>query len=203
MTCVSWATGYAAYTILCGVANNQKVPAYSGIFLAHHLHRETNYDKGMSISKALDTLKKYGTVADAFYTHDMKAKPKSNQVVEAATHKISHYDKIFDYQKEDKSLLVEKLKQAIEQRRPIIIGFEIDDAFADDKVVLWKGFSTLNAKKYNHAVCVIGYDNSKDNGKGAFEIMNSWGDKWSDKGFGWISYEAITKHCLAAFTMKQ
>jgi C1A family cysteine protease len=148
-------------------------------------------------------LRKYGTIADAFYTHDMKQKPNAKQVADAATHKITQAHKIFDYQQSDKSLLVQRLQEEIHKQHPIVIGFEINDAFLDDKVGIWTGFTNPKAKKYNHAVCVIGYDMNKNSGKGAFEIMNSWGETWSDNGFGWISYEAMTKHCLAAFTIER
>lgn len=44
-----------------------------------------------------------------------------------------------------------------------------------------------------HAVCVVGYDDSKatTDGPGAFQLVNSWGTGWGDSGFWWMSYEAI------------
>jgi len=39
-----------------------------------------------------------------------------------------------------------------------------------------------------HALCVIGYDDYKDEKNGAFQIMNSWGEEWGKKGIFWISY---------------
>lgn len=37
----------------------------------------------------------------------------------------------------------------------------------------------------SHCMVVIGYNDDK----GAFEIMNSWGPNWNDRGYGWISYD--------------
>jgi len=44
-----------------------------------------------------------------------------------------------------------------------------------------------------HAVCVVGYDNSLVNKDttGAFKFVNSWGTTWGDDGYGWISYKAM------------
>ena len=44
-----------------------------------------------------------------------------------------------------------------------------------------------------HAVCVVGFDDSKptNDGTGAFKIVNSWGTYWGDNGYFWMSYAAI------------
>jgi hypothetical protein len=48
-------------------------------------------------------------------------------------------------------------------------------------------------------MCVVGYDDSKFGG--AFEIMNSWGTDWGDKGFIWIRYNDFAKHVRNAVEM--
>jgi hypothetical protein len=37
-----------------------------------------------------------------------------------------------------------------------------------------------------HAMCIVGYDDNKDNG--SFEIQNSWGTIWGNSGFIWVRY---------------
>ena len=44
---------------------------------------------------------------------------------------------------------------------------------------------------------VIGYDD----GKKAFEIMNSWGRGWANQGFVWIRYEDFAKYCKYAYQL--
>lgn len=47
----------------------------------------------------------------------------------------------------------------------------------------------------NHCVTFIGYDDNHDNGngnKGAFKILNSWGDTWNGNGFTWLPYSAFS-----------
>lgn len=50
-----------------------------------------------------------------------------------------------------------------------------------------------------HAICLVGYDddrvivNLEDGSQtvGAFEVRNSWGSGWGDKGYGWIPYQYV------------
>ena len=57
-----------------------------------------------------------------------------------------------------------------------------------------------DAHTANHAVTIIGYDdtrvitNTLPGGRtstGAFKIQNSWSTKWGQKGFGWVPYEYV------------
>ena len=48
-------------------------------------------------------------------------------------------------------------------------------------------------------MCVVGYDDNKYGG--AFEIMNSWGDSWMNKGFCWIPYDVFRKTTRYAYSV--
>lgn len=53
-----------------------------------------------------------------------------------------------------------------------------------------------------HAMCVIGYDDNKSGG--AFQIMNSWGEQWGDRGYCWVRYtdfEHFTKEAYGLYPM--
>ena len=50
-----------------------------------------------------------------------------------------------------------------------------------------KGCSRME-HEFGHAVVIVGYDDDK--GKhGAFKILNSWGNKWGESGYGWVGYD--------------
>jgi len=41
-----------------------------------------------------------------------------------------------------------------------------------------------------HAMCIVGYDDSKE----AFKVRNSWGASWGDNGYLWIGYETFLNY---------
>ena len=40
-------------------------------------------------------------------------------------------------------------------------------------------------------MCVVGYDDTKYGG--AFEIMNSWGSNWGERGYTWMDYKTYSR----------
>jgi hypothetical protein len=48
-----------------------------------------------------------------------------------------------------------------------------------------------------HAVCVVGYDDSRQ----AFRFVNSWGAGWGDGGFAWLSYRFVDACLTEAWCM--
>jgi C1A family cysteine protease len=45
-----------------------------------------------------------------------------------------------------------------------------------------------------HMMLIIGYNDDKANGNGAFRILNSWGEEWGDNGKIWIKYNDFFKY---------
>lgn len=56
----------------------------------------------------------------------------------------------------------------------------------------------LQEKVYHHAITLVGYDDEKMR----FKFINSWGEDWGEKGFGYLTYGFVTEFPMAAFTMK-
>ena len=46
-----------------------------------------------------------------------------------------------------------------------------------------------------HAMVLVGYDD----GRGAWRIANSWGDRWGDQGFAWIAYEDFEREATEVY----
>ena len=51
---------------------------------------------------------------------------------------------------------------------------------------------TYDNTKASHAVLLVGWDDTKytDTGTGAFLMKNTWGEKWGDGGYAWVSYNS-------------
>jgi hypothetical protein len=45
-------------------------------------------------------------------------------------------------------------------------------------------------KVEHHAICLCGFDDTLQ----AFKFKNSWGSDWGDNGYGWISYEYVSRY---------
>ncbi|TYQ18213.1 UNVERIFIED_CONTAM: C1A family cysteine protease [Acetivibrio alkalicellulosi] len=77
-----------------------------------------------------------------------------------------------------------------------------DDEYVNQHIVYASGISSV--LEDGHSMTVVGYNdhiwidinnNGKvdDGEKGAFKIANSWGDKYLNEGFLWMSYDALNK----------
>jgi C1A family cysteine protease len=86
---------------------------------------------------------------------------------------------------------VEKIKQAIYQYGPVSAGVYVGTAFQSyDSLVFDQDespgsfFSCGPSAQVNHAILLVGWDDSKQ----AWILKNSWGEGWGEKGYMWIKY---------------
>ncbi len=92
--------------------------------------------------------------------------------------------------------LVGKVKKAIANQNPVIIGMQVSSTFYRVKGV-WNGEHSGNVG--GHAMVVVGYDDNKYGG--AFEILNSWGTAWGNSGYIWVSYDAFKNNTKTAYIL--
>ncbi|MBI4727591.1 T9SS type A sorting domain-containing protein [candidate division TA06 bacterium] len=87
------------------------------------------------------------------------------------------------------------IKQVISDGGNVVIGLEVfpnfDNINAYDTVYCAADLSGLS--RGGHAQCFLGYDDNKatHDGLGAFRAVNSWGTGWGNKGYYWMSYQAV------------
>jgi C1A family cysteine protease len=76
---------------------------------------------------------------------------------------------------------VDQIKSAIYQYGPVFSAVAADRYF---QAYTGGVFNTNTSSQVNHAVVIVGWDDSK----GVWIIKNSWGTGWGESGYGYIGY---------------
>jgi len=117
------------------------------------------------------------TWAEVPYTvDDCQTQPGDTAVAGAGDFRISYFRQV----ERD----VDTMRAYLNQDIPVVATLAIGEAFT--RLGPGDVYATLEtAEGLAHAVLVVGYDDTI----GAIKIMNSWGTRWGDGGFGLISYD--------------
>ena len=205
-SCVGWASGYAARTISYAIKNgwanntsliNQNVFSPAFVYNIIRFKDDVNCLRGSYVSDAMRLIKDYGiSKYTSFPYTDQKcvSKPSSSTMSLASLNKIATFVRLANW--DNPSNLARKVKKAIANKNPIVIGMRISSSFYKVSDV-WNGIQV--GKIGGHAMVVVGYDDNKHGG--AFELMNSWGTKWGNNGFAWIRYTDFDKYVKTAYVM--
>lgn len=104
------------------------------------------------------------------------------------------YKTLFSRQSQNK---VQFVKKALSEKKPVVIGMEVFESFGQINGV-WR-LKSYDKSLGGHAMVVTGYDDSRYGG--SFQLMNSWGNKWGDNGFGWVTYRDFQKFTHSAYEL--
>ncbi len=91
------------------------------------------------------------------------------------------------------------VKEALNGKHIVAVGMSLTNSFMTGSSVN-NGLWAPNSKEKligAHAMCVVGYDDSKYGG--SFEIMNSYSTAYGDGGFIWVKYSDFEKYMNQAF----
>jgi Papain family cysteine protease len=114
---------------------------------------------------------------------------------EAQFFRLSSPESVFHPDSSD-SVKLQKLKVCLSERKPIILCIQVDSPFL-------KGQLKIPMRKIlpnYHAICLIGYDDRSI--PKTFELLNSWGTTWGDKGFLQVSQQDLMKIIKSAYWLK-
>jgi len=195
-TCVAWAVGYSAKTAINAIDNNWGQadlfnPANQTSALDLFLNipfqlRGPNCD-GTTFEPAMEVLANRGvaskSVAPYINVGNCSQAPDPSWAQSAGNNKISNFRQV----ERD----VTALKRNIADNRPVVFGARLGDNFMDwrSEEVL-TGHTTFNNVGIHarHAMAIVGYDDSRGP-RGAFKVINSWGEVWGADGYIWIDYD--------------
>jgi len=172
-----------AYGYLEGRIAGKEVPV-SRLFIYYNeraLEDSVAKDEGAVISDGVKVLKQFGACSEAAWPFDPKKiedKPHGAAYDEGKGHEIDQAATV--------AVDLHAMRHCLAEGYPFVFGLEIDDFEPDAK-----GFLTQPTTKKGlggHAMCCVGYDDSKK----VFIVRNSWGTKWGDKGYGYVPYAWMT-----------
>jgi hypothetical protein len=95
------------------------------------------------------------------------------------------------------------IKTHLMSHGPIAVGFTVHDDFGSytGGCYEYEGSGTVN-----HGILIVGWDDTKCGGKGAWHIKNSWGTWWGENGYGWVKYgtcEVGTAAAIVYYTPRE
>ncbi|MGJ8743179.1 C1 family peptidase [Polaribacter sp.] len=200
-SCVGWASAYGARTIANAITKNWKYNTskinqntFSPSFVYNQI-KVNNQCQGAYIENAMKVMNNGSAKLIDFaydYTTCLKT-PSSYVISKAKNHKILTYERLAKWNFPVN--LASKVKKAIANKNPVVIGLFKYNSLKMDADKVW----IPNGGTHGHAMVVVGYDDNKAGG--AFEIMNSWGSTWGNKGFFWIKYTDFENYIKTAYVL--
>ena len=209
-SCVAWAVAYGLKTYQESAELGRPPVGPDQVFSPAYIYNQLvanrpnpDCDVGTSIPAALEILKNQGAATLAEFPYD----PSSCRMLPTAgTHADASVRKIADWGRVD--LDQYSMKAQLAAGTPIVISMCVGPDFHRHGSGVFRGdageqiIRDANNRPRcahgGHAMLVTGYDNDL----GAYRLLNSWGDRWGDGGFAWLSYRAFERQVRGAYVAR-
>ncbi|MGB1237816.1 MAG: C1 family peptidase [Pseudomonadales bacterium] len=215
-SCVGWSSVYAARTLAekrrldLSIPQRQLNEPFSPAYVYNQIKLNPNgCDDGSYISRALKLLKREGVLPLREFPYTDKAchrQPTSSERSRAGAFKIADYRRLSSSQYRSSAHI--SARKALSRGNPVVIGMLVGETFMRHRgsaAVKFKNrdYRALENSQRDgyggHAMTVIGYDDKKFGG--AFELVNSWGKDWGNRGFAWLSYKDYNLWVLESYEL--
>jgi hypothetical protein len=180
-SCTSWGVTYGAASQALRRAGLGSTLRLSPSFTYNKVGQDPICQRGTAASATLNMLRDVGALPFEKYVFDAGwcgRQPTAAELAEAAKYRIKGWTKISDAKK------IEDVKAQLARGVPVIFDMRVTAPFEQ-----FKGSTVLDIPGVmngtGHTMLAIGYDDSRK----AFRIQNSWGRKWGEGGYAWLSYE--------------
>ncbi|GHV70702.1 hypothetical protein AGMMS49928_19480 [Spirochaetia bacterium] len=212
-TCAAWSSAYAARTILESITLNRRdrlvstanvfspTYVYKSMFIFNNQPDDPAGQRGAAVAWALSFMRDKGPVK--MLDAEMQAAFPNISLslfANSRAYPIAEYATLFRSDARDRNAKIQMVKKSIAESKPVIIGMNCPASFNTAKEV-WRPNESSAANHGGHAMCVVGYDDTKYGG--SFEIQNSWGEAWGNAGFIWIPYEVFADFVWEAYGISE
>jgi len=203
-SCTAWATAYAARSYYTSVFEGRDLHESRNLpspnFVYHLARKRDKGCEGTNFISIVEVLKKGAlSLAEYPYTAECVPPPSPQIVAKASDFRVGGYRQV-DVNK------IDDIKGQLARSNPVLISFATrvsgtppnaffrhrgDKTFDDQSIDI----RVQDGTKYGwHAMAVVGYDDRRQ----AFRLLNSWGQKWGDHGYLWMSYDVVPKRIRSA-----
>ena len=210
-SCVGWAIAY--YKSF--QEHRERGWDYSDdtIFSPSYIYNQyaSSKEGGMNIEDGFAVLDKQGIAPMSAFPYnesDWKTKPPQQVQDIAASYKAASHKQV----PSSGNALVTALREHLASGDAAVVGIplyfpEVRIPFTNWQIWMESKTPTvidipsaaiLQEKVYWHAITLVGYDDDKMR----FKFINSWGEDWGERGFGYLTYGFVTEFPVAAFTME-
>lgn len=130
-----------------------------------------------------------------FTSEGARTVPSAAAEADASRQKVATFDPV-TWRRQYESLdprSIAAWKRALREEHPLAVGFWLTDAYwqmADGETV-HPDVRGLPSQQSGHAVAISGYDDSADNGSGAFLVKDSRGTSFGARGEWWFPYSFL------------
>lgn len=155
-------------------------------------------DNGAQMRTGIKSLNTYGVCSEHQWIYDptkfAKRPPQSAYDIATKAKAVSYAS--IDFATNDITKRVEQLKKSLQSGFPFVFGIIVYKSFESDLVAKTGVVpmpSSRDRRVGGHAVCAVGFDDSKRH----FIVKNSWGADWGVNGYFYLPYEYAGSPTLA------
>jgi C1A family cysteine protease len=173
------------------VANNFPPSRLFIYYNERSMEGSINSDSGAQIRDGIKSIAKQGVCPESEWPYDIAKfakKPPAQAAKDALKNQALAYQRVMQ--------TLSQMKGCLAAGYPFVFGFTVYESFESDAVAKTGKVSIPGPKEKTlggHAVLAVGYDDAKQ----AVIVMNSWSDKWGDKGYFYLPYAYIGDRNLA------